>query len=360
MNKAELDDPSHIQAGDPNGMFSLLGNFPEQFRQAIDLGRSGSIESIGRPFRNVVITGMGGSAIGGDIIAAIAAAEAAVPIAVGRGYTLPACVNEQTLVIVSSYSGNTEETLSAFEEARARGARIMAITTGGALQGRCRGAQIPVVAIPAGLPPRAALGYTMVPALMLLARLGVVSDKTADLEETAFLLESKKPVFFEGKPLAANPAKQLAVRWQGRIPVLYGSLDTTAVVATRWRGQIAENAKSLAFSHHLPEMNHNEIVGWSLVRPAAQQFSVVLLRDRRDHPRVRMRFDITREILARNTSDILEVETEGESLLARLFSLIYLGDYASVYLAILNRVDPTTIEPIDFLKEKMKQSEQRP
>ncbi|MGI8782257.1 MAG: bifunctional phosphoglucose/phosphomannose isomerase [Acidobacteriota bacterium] len=356
MNKSELDDPAHIRAGDPSGMFSLLGDFPEQFRRAIDLGQNSPIESIGRPIRNVVITGVGGSAIGGDIIAAVAAAEATVPIAVQRGYTLPACVNEQTLVIVSSYSGNTEETLSAFECARGRGARIVAITTGGALQERCRDAQIPVVAIPAGLPPRAALGYTMVPALMLLVRLGVVPDKTADLEETAFLLESKKPVFFEGKPLADNPAKQLAIRWQGRIPILYGSLDTTAVVAARWRGQIAENAKSLAFSHHLPEMNHNEIVGWSLIRPAAQEFSVVLLRDRCEHLRMRLRIEITREILTRNTSDILEVETEGESLLARLFSLIYLGDYASVYLAILNRVDPTTIEPIDFLKEKMKKS----
>lgn len=343
---------NEIRALDLSHMYDLIRNFPDQAREAIEIGHSTPIKLRAKGIAQVVMCGLGGSAIGGDLLRTYLAGELTIPFLVNRNYALPRFVHKNTLVIVSSYSGNTEETIAAHKEALRRRAKLLCISSNGVTERLARRYNTPLLTIPGGLPPRTALGYSFFPLLIALTKIGFIGKKDREIKETVALLEEKAVEYANPDP-SSNKALQLAELLRGRIGVVYSSTDHFDAVNTRWRGQIAENAKSLLFGHVVPEMNHNEIVGWKALRDEMREMQVFFLRDRGDHKRVQMRMDITKEILSGHTPRVTEVWSEGVSLLARMFSLIYLGDWVSFYLAMLHKEDPTPVAAIDYLKHEL-------
>jgi glucose/mannose-6-phosphate isomerase len=344
--------PEKIQRYDQNDMFTLLRNFHGQVEDAVRIGKQSRIPFKKPGIGSIVVTGLGGSAIGGDLLRSYVQDELKIPFVVNRNYTLPGFVDKNTLVIVSSYSGNTEETVSAHSEAIRRKAKVICITSNGETARMAKKYNQPLITIPRGLPPRTALGYSFFPLLEVLSKLGLVGRKNVEIRETVNLLKKKSAVYSVlGNK---NPAVGLAKKLYTKCPIIYSAADKLDVVNLRWRGQIAENAKALAFGHVIPEMNHNELVGWKVLRRMMEEdFAVVILRDARDHDRIKVRMDITKNIVEQYASRVIEVNSEGKSLLARMFSLIYLGDWVSYYLAILNGIDPTPVKVIDYLKGEL-------
>jgi len=341
-----------IRANDPRGMYDLLRNFPQQVREAVAIGRGATIPLRARGLENIVLSGLGGSAIGGDLLRSYLAEDLGIPFLVNRMYTLPGFVGPKSLVIISSYSGNTEETNAAHREAIRRKAKILCISSGGLTASLARKTRTPLIVVPGGFPPRAALGYSFFPLLIAMARMGFIKDRSRAIMETIKLLENKSALY-ASPDVAGNAALGIATLLRGRIGVLYSSGERFDSVNTRWRGQVAENAKSLAFGHVLPEMNHNELVGWKVLREQMREMQIIFLRDKNDHPRVRVRMDITKGMLGEHTHRITEVWSEGSSLLARMFSLIALGDWVSFYLAALHGEDPSPVAVIDSLKQEL-------
>jgi glucose/mannose-6-phosphate isomerase len=350
-----LDQTGHWETIDPNSMRQLIRSMPAQITAAMDAGQKLNLPAPPR-VAQVVISGMGGSAAGGDLIRAAFSGVLRVPLLVCRDYRLPGFIDPSTLIFASSYSGNTEETLAAYEQARAAGASIVCLTSGGRLASLAAGHGYAVVPLPPGLPPRAALGYSAVLLLCSLSRMELLPDVYSQLHETSQLLTRLVARYFHEVPESENLAKRIARTLHGRLVAVYASSGNLEPAAVRWRGQIEENAKNLAFHHLVPEMNHNELVGWDLPADLLAQIGVVLLRDAGDHPQVQRRFALTAEIVARKTGVLHEVWSEGESLLARIFSVICLGDFVSLYLACLNAVDPTPVEVIETLKAKLRSS----
>jgi len=333
-------------------MLRRVWELPEQVEQARSLGADLRLALPELP-RHVVILGMGGSAIGGELLKALVEPECPVPIAVNREYDLPAYVGPGTLVVASSYSGNTEETLSACRLAAERGARVVAVTTGGVLAQWAADHGWPLVRIPGGLQPRAAIGYSFIPLLGLLQQLGLVAPKGDDIRETVAVLRALRSELGPDVPSASNPAKQLALRLHGKLPLIYGTGGWRAVVAYRWKCQINENAKAPAWHNTFPELNHNETVGWEVPAAVTRLVELVVLRDRGDSPRINRRVQVTVDIMGPAIAGVTQVASRGESELARLFSLLYMGDFTSVYLALLNEVDPTPVRVIDRLKQEL-------
>jgi len=348
-----LDKEDELRRIDTIGMFAALDGLPGQCAEACrDLVENVQIPEI-NAISNIVVTGLGGSAIGGDLLRVYAAGKVPVPVAVNRDYVLPEYVGPDTLVFAVSYSGNTEETLSAYAEARTRGASVVAITTGGKLGEAAKKDGFPVIAVPGGISPRSATGYLFIPTLRVLDRLGLLPDVTEEITEMIDLIGDMRKKLGPAAAEAENPAKQIARKLHGKIPVIWGSAGTTEVVAQRWKGQINENAKSPAYWNVLPELNHNEIVGFEFPSEILRKIHVVILRDERDHPRVQKRIEITKEVIQNAVDGYTEVWASGKGVLARLYSLIYTGDFASVYLAALNGVDPGPVKVIDFLKREL-------
>lgn len=340
-----------VQRYDRSDMRRLLLEFPQQIEEAVAIGKSAKIPLRGAAIKNVVVTGLGGSAIGGDILRSYAAGELGLPFIVNRYYELPAFVGKESLVIVSSYSGGTEETISAHHDAKKKKAAVIGISTGGETQELCRKFKQPFVKIPKGYPPRAALGFSFFVPLLLLTRLKLLPSKEKEIRETVKLLTKKAKVYAMLKD--TNPAYALAKQLYNKLPVVYSSSEAFDAVNVRWRGQLAENAKVLAFGHVLPEMNHNELVGWKVLQRHMHDMAVVFLRDKGEHARVRARMEITRSIVSEFAGRVLSAESDGSSKLARIFSLVQLGDWTSYYLALLNGIDPTPVRIIDYLKWEM-------
>lgn len=341
-----------IQRLDPKGMYTWIREFPDQVRKAVAIGKAAKAPYTAKKFSAVVLTGLGGSAIGGDLLRSYLADEMKVPFIVNRGYALPAFVGKNTLVIVSSYSGNTEETIASHKDAARRKAKVLCISTGGETQRLAKKYGHPWVQIPGGLSPRAALGLSFFPLLVLLSKMGFIRSKDREIRETIAVLGDLSARYSD--PTAAdNAALMLATALKDRLPVVYSSTDHLDAINVRWRGQINENAKQLAHGHVLPEMNHNELVGWKCAPELLRQTHVIFLRDSGTHPRVRIREDITRQWIGTLAGGITEVPSIGRTLLARMFSLIHTGDWVSLYLAILNGVDPEPVEPINFLKGEL-------
>jgi glucose/mannose-6-phosphate isomerase len=333
-------------------MFRCVAEFPQQVEDALRIGASAPLTLTTDGVRSIVLTGMGGSAIAGDLLRSYLAEELRIPFLVNRSYSLPGLVDPNSLVIVSSYSGNTEETLASYHDAIRRKARVLCITTGGEVEHLALKHAHACIKIPAGLQPRAALGYSLFPLLLALSRAGFIRPRSADISETVSALKQKSQIYADLKS-ADNIALKIAKRLVGKLPVIYSASDRLDAVNVRWRGQICENSKHLAFGNLLPEMNHNEIVGWKVDRQLMKQMAVVFLRDIGTHPRVRVREEITKDIIRKKTSTVIEVWSEGTSLLARTFSLVSTGDWVSYYLAILNNEDPTPVTVIDALKGEL-------
>jgi glucose/mannose-6-phosphate isomerase len=347
----DLDDLGVLQV-DRSGMVQLLLDFPEHVQAGERLGQHAQLPSAAG-VREIVVAGLGGSAISGDLLRSYLSPECRVPIWVNRQDLLPAFVGPQTLVCTVSYSGNTEETLRAFAEARARGAQLLAVTGGGQLAAIAEQAGVPCIRVDSGMPPRTTLGLLFTPILVVLARLRLVADQKGPIAETVELLRELAAQYRPGIETFRNPPKELATQLDEQWPVIYGVQDFSDVVAYRWRTQFNENSKVLASHHVFPELNHNEVVGWEVLQSLHKRLWVILLRDSQEPDRIARMIEIAKTFLQEKAAGITEVRSQGSCRLARLFSLLYMGDFTSYYLALLRGVDPRPVRAIDLLKERL-------
>ncbi len=349
-----LDEKDLIEKLDPHRMYDLIWKFPSQLEDAFKIAESVDISKIDpAKIENVIVAGMGGSAIGGDLVRSYLFDQIKLPFFICRNYFLPNFSGEKSLVFVSSYSGNTEETISAYDQAKKRNAQIVSLSSGGKTEKKAKEDGFCLVKVPKGYQPRAALGYSFVPILSILSRLGLCPDKKNDIEKTIEFLSENLPLFKIQKKTNDNPAKRLAEKIFQKIPIIYSSNDFFDAVAYRWKGQLCENSKTLAFCNVFPEFNHNELVGWNILSGLEGKLIVIFLKDKGDLLRIKKRMDIVKKIIQNKNFEVVEVESKGPDLLARIFSLIQLGDFVSFYLAILNQVDPTPVEVIDYLKKEL-------
>jgi glucose/mannose-6-phosphate isomerase len=344
-----LDDPSAYQRIDSGSTRTLIRDLPRQCRVA---WRDGQALDLPPDYGNVdkmVIVGMGGLVLAGDLLRSLAALESSVPIIVHRDYGLPLLVDERTLVVAMSYSGDTEETVSAFEAALGTGGKKLVITTGGKLLAMARANGVPAFVFGYKSTVRGALGYGLMPLLVIAEKVGIVRGKAEDVEEAAILMEHMAGRIGEHVPLKRNAAKHLAQRLEGHLPVVYGAGILTDV-ARRWKTQLNENSKLWCFWEELPEANHNAIVGYRLPQEIAAKAFVVFLRGPALHPRIRLRYEATHQALVEAGVASETVDAEGKSHLAQILSTIFFGDYVSLYLAILGGVDPSETNVIAGLK----------
>ncbi len=329
--------------------WEMLRTLPEQFRWAADLTLPDLPSAEG-----VLVAGMGGSGASGDYARPVAA-EHGVRLASHKTYGLPGWASAaRPLVVAVSYSGNTEETVSAYQDSRESGLDVVVVAGGGELARLAASDGLPFVAIPTGLQPRAALGYLLGAVIRVVAASTALPDVRAGLEESAVVSEEVMSSGEQGPPLARDLAEGLA----GRIVVVYGSDGLTEPVARRWKTQINENAKTAAFASLLPEADHNEITGWSTLSELTRNaVGVVMLRDAHEHARVALRFRLTSEAMAPDVGVVGEVHARGESRLARMAALTVVGDADSIHLAEMAGVDPVSVKAIDRLKEALREGE---
>jgi glucose/mannose-6-phosphate isomerase len=347
-----LDDLAAYQRIDPEGMLVCIRDLPRQCRAAWNEAQGLKLPDDYREIDTVVILGMGGSAIAGDFLHALVALESPIPVFSHRNYELPLLVDDRTLLIASSYSGNTEEVLSSFDQGLSSGAKKVVITGGGKLLATARAKDIPAFVFNYPAEPRAALGYSFMPLLAIAQKLAIVADKSEDVDEAIAVMEGLAARIDETVPLARNPAKQLAQKLHQRLPVVYGAGILTPV-ARRWKGQLNETSKVWSFYEELPEADHNALIGYGLPKEIAARALVVFLRAPSLHPRVLLRYDLTRTALEEAGGESATVDAEGKSPLAQMMSATLFGDWASLYLAILNGVAPAPTPPIGKLKERL-------
>jgi glucose/mannose-6-phosphate isomerase len=314
---------------DKEDMIGILESFSEQCKEAVRLAKD--VKAKGK-FENICVCGMGGSGVGGALLKPFVKN---IPLYVHHDYGLPEYVGKKSLVFIVSYSGDTEETLSSYDIAKKRRARIISITSGGKLAAKDKNAII----IPSGLQPREALGYLFLPMIVVLSNSKLISNQKGAINEAIKLLNPKENT---------KEAFMLSKKMKNRIPVFYGSEHFEAVVY-RMKTQVNENSKQAAFCHTLPEMNHNEINGF---KHEGKRLVAVFLRDKKDSMKIKKRIIITRSLIKENTT-LFDLTVKGNSLLARILSTIYIGDLASYYLALMNKEDPTPVPLIKELKKKL-------
>ena len=352
MNLDRLD----LEALDPSGMHARIAGMGEDAAAATRAAAALDWVPAAAPPRAVLLAGMGGSAISGDLLRGYAGDELAFPLVSVRDYALPGWAGPDCLLIACSYSGDTEETLAVYRAARARGVPRVAIGSGGRLLALAREDGIPSAAVPPGSPPRAALGWMFFTLLGGFEKLGFLAPRPAETAEAIERIRQAARAMGPASPEAANLAKRLARALHGRLPILYSGERPMGPVALRWRTQINENAKTLASSHVLPELDHNEIVGSEEPRELLRKCQVLALRDREDHPRVLARLEITRRLLEKAGIATLVLDSEGAGRLARMFSHLVLGDWVSLYLSFIYGVDPTPVHKIDYLKIELERA----
>jgi glucose/mannose-6-phosphate isomerase len=340
---------------DTLGFVEAVRTLPDQLPAALEAAGNVGLDAVeGRSVSGVVVCGMGGSGISGDVLQAVAAPVSAVPVSVVKGYELPAFVGPETLVFAVSYSGGTEETLEATAAAVDAGAALVAVCSGGELARVAAEVGAPVVPCPGGFMPRAALGHLCVPLLVVMERLGLLTDAEKSVRAAAARLEERRASCRPEVEGAANPARELARRIGRTIPLVYGGGVLGAVAAMRWKGDVNENAKAPAFWNTFPELDHNEICGWGQHGDVTRQVvTLVELRHDFEHPQVSRRVEATRAIVEETLAQVLEVRAGGDGRLAQLLDLMYVGDWVSVYLAGDAGVDPGPIEAIARLKEEL-------
>jgi glucose/mannose-6-phosphate isomerase len=347
-----LDDPVVRQRVDPSDMLSRIEGLPDHCEQGWSATASLELPRTDASTQQVLVLGMGGSAIAGDILRTLAERDGKRPVRVVRGYRLPSDVGEGSLVVACSHSGNTAETLTLLSQALDRRLPIVAVTTGGELAEIANARGFPLCTYAFAGEPRSALGFQLM-ALVRIAELsGVLERAGGHVEEAVGLLRLQSDALGRHTDFNANPAKQLASRLAGRIPVVFG-VDDLAVAAHRWRTQFNENSKCWAISDELPELTHNAVVGFELPEDGVLSLHTVFLKHSATDERLTRVVEATANELARANIPHETVEAEGHGTLARVLSAIYTGDFVSYYLALLNGVDPSPVPPIERLKERL-------
>jgi glucose/mannose-6-phosphate isomerase len=350
---ALLDNVERINAVDKSGMLNFSVNAAKHYREAAKNAER-IIVDYPKP-SNIIVAGLGGSAIGGDLLKDWAKTQLTVPIEVSREYKLPAYANKKTLVFITSYSGDTEETLSSFLDALKRKCMIYCISSGGALIKYAQKHKVPHLQVPAGMPPRAALPYMLVPLLIYMEKAGLVKGVTQELNEAFSLLEKISEENSPQKPTNENFAKNVAQNIDESAPVVYG-FGFYRSVAQRFKQQFNENSKSAAKWEYFPELDHNEVVGWEGRGEQCKWFSVIFIRDIDEPVEIESRIETTKQIMEKVGLVMFDLEVQGKSPLAKMLSTIVVGDFVSVYLAVVRGVDPTPVKTINILKDTLKQN----
>jgi glucose/mannose-6-phosphate isomerase len=331
-----------IREVDSGGQLDDVLALPEHLRDALWRVESAGLNEA--PASGLVVCGMGGSAVGGILARSAIGDRLSLPLLVFRDYELPPWTPPDRVVLCSSYSGDTEETLACFDAAEAIGARRIVATTGGALAEAARAANVPVIGLPSGLQPRAAVGYMFTSVTEIAALTGAAPGMRTEIDSSAAHLEQARDALI-------TRSAEIAAELHGAIPVIYGC-DLTVPVAYRWKTEINENAKLHAFWNQLPELDHNEVVGWSGV-DGEPRFAAVFLEDSDQHPRQRRRAELTAELIAPHAAAVLRVETEGDTRIERMLWAVMLGDLVSLQLAALRGVDPSPVEVLERLKAEL-------
>ena len=325
-------------------MDKLISRFPDQLTEALEIGEKARINLHTHKIHKVYVAGLGGSGIGGDFVKGFVRAECSVPYIVGKGYSLPNFVDAYTLAICSSYSGNTEETLASFYQMVETEAKVVVIASGGKLIEEAKTRGLDYIQVPGDWPsPRACLGYSIVQQLFILHKLGFISDGfKSEIRSASDLIKYDTEAI-------KDAAKKVADRIHDKVPIIY-STDRIEAVAVRLRQQINENAKMLCWHHVVPEMNHNELVGWT---EKHSDKAVIYLRNKDDYKRNQVRIDINQKIIAKYTDTIIDIFSKGNTLIEKSIYFVHLGDWASWYLSQIRGVDPIEIGVIDFLKSEL-------
>jgi glucose/mannose-6-phosphate isomerase len=347
-----LDNIRSVNEIDASGMLLLVDKLPQMMEEGWNKAQSTDIPDVDG-IKNIVISGMGGSAISGDIAFVTLRNISKVPIYVNRNYTCPQFVSSETLFIALSYSGNTEETLSSLKEAITKKAKIICVTSGGEVKALAGKENIPFVEIPGGLPPRAALGYLLSPLLNILSRIGIAAGIKEDFDAAIRSMKQLQRKYGVASHYRENEVKQMAVRLFKKIPVVMSVDGTTSAAGLRWKTQINENSKMTVLFTAFPELNHNDMVNFGALKTGGHNYSFVVLRDEGDTERMKRRIETTKSLISSHVGGIAEIWSQGKSAFERIMSLIIFGDYLSVYLAVLNGVDPTPVDIIERLKKEL-------
>lgn len=327
-------------------MRELIADFPTQLEEALIIGKNHKFVAAKKDFKNIILTGLGGSGIGGSIVQNYVFDKLKIPFIVNKDYFLPSFVGKESLVIVSSYSGNTEETLAAMQQAIKAKATVICITSGGKVAEIAKRRKIDCILLPAGMPPRACLGYSLLQTLFTLQHFGLLKeDFVKDIKASIKLIKA------DTKDIQKK-AKSIAKKLYGKLPIIYAAADFEGV-AVRFRQQLNENSKMLCWHHVIPEMNHNELVGW---RDKNSNYAVVILRNEDDYERVQTRVEINKKIIKKYTPNIIELYSKGKSYFEKVFYFIHVTDWVSVNLADLRNQNATEVKVIDFLKGELAKS----
>ncbi len=353
MKTPILDEPEKIKAVDKSNMINFCLDSAKLYDKAAKLTQKIQV-NYPKP-DNIIVAGMGGSGIGGDLLKDWARNKATVTIEVNREYQLPAYAGKRSLVLITSYSGDTEESLGAFLDALKRKCMIYCVSSGGALLENAERLNIPYLRVPGGMPPRAALPYLFVPLLLGVEKMGLVSGASEELSEAIALLEKVGKDNSPEKPAKENFSKTLALNIGQTAPVVYG-FGFYRSVAERFKTQFNENSKVPAKWEVFSELNHNEVVGWERAGELGKCFSAIFIRDKEEPTEIRSRIEITKELVGKAGVGIFEVQAQGKAPLAKMLSTICIGDFTSIYLALLHGVDPTPVETINYLKDTLKQN----
>jgi glucose/mannose-6-phosphate isomerase len=348
-----LDNVDEIKKIDQSNMLSFCVQAPEQYGNAAKLASQFKID-YPKP-EAIIVAGMGGSAIGGELLKDWARDRVTVPIDVCREYHLPAYANKNTLVLATSYSGETEETLSVFLEALRRRCMVTCISSGGTMTEFAEKLSIPHLVVPGGMPPRATLPYLFLPLLGILIKAGLAREVDTEFSENIKVLKQVSSENSPERPLSDNLSKKLASNVNGTVPTVYG-FGFYRAAAQRLKTQFNENSKNPSKWESFPELNHNEIVGWEQARELAKCFSVILIRDAEEPKEISERIEFTKETISKGADKLFELWSSGKSNLARISSVICVGDFTSVYLAVLRGIDPTPVRTIASLKERLKKT----
>ena len=337
---------------DKDNMYKSIWDFPENIIDAIGISERINLKNEYTNINKIIVAGMGGSAIGGDVVYSLIGDEIKIPYLVIRGYNIPAWVDYSTLVICSSYSGNTEETIEVLKKVKLKGGKVIAITTGGRIGQLCDKYSFDKVIIPSGLQPRAALAFSFIPVLFVLLKLNIISSKFLDwLVSSSKLIKQNRVVY--SKSNDNNPTWLLAKELYNKMPIIYADSDCLNTVAVRLKGQICENSKILAYNNTFPEMNHNEIVGWEKNSELFKSYYIIWLFDKKMNKRNQARQKIVMDMLDNIGLEQKILEVFGNNFQERFLLLIHYGDWLSYWCAILHKIDPSPVNNINILKNKL-------